>query len=249
MLIPPWVYLSQFTGMLGWGQTYLMWLHHGWASNPTWSASQIHNIYIKCLSTLISCEWVYGTTLSLIPPLTTESRVNFQEFLSGGPDLSGVVTSWLSLKPHLECFTNPYRIYKKCFCTLMSCEWVYGPTISLILPPLSLGSMMWLHHGWASNPLRLLPTSISYEYKYFSTSLISCEWVYGTSFTSLILPLSLSSLVGSIFRNFGVGADLSDVVTSWLSLKPHLECFTNPYHIYKVFPHLDKLWMGVWHNP
>ena len=45
----------------------------------------------------------------------------------------------------------------------------------------------------------------------------------------LIPPLSL---LESIFRNFRVGADLSGVVTSWLSLKPHLECFTNPYHIY-----------------
>ena len=97
----------------------------------------------------------------LIPPLSLLESI-FRNFRVGA-DLSGVVTSWLSLKPHLECFTNPYHIYIKCFCTLISCEWVYGPTISLILPPLSLGS---------------------------------------------------------IFRNFGVGADLSDVVTSWLSLKP-----------------------------
>ena len=48
-------------------------------------------------------------------------------------DLSDVGTSWLSLKPHLECFTNPYHIYIKCFCTLISCEWVYGTTLSLIL--------------------------------------------------------------------------------------------------------------------
>ena len=46
-----------------------------------------------------------------------------------GTDLSDVVTSWLSLKPHLELFTNPYHIYIKCFCTLLSCEWVYGTTL------------------------------------------------------------------------------------------------------------------------
>ena len=80
----------------------------------------------------------------------------------------------MSLKPHLECFTNPYYIYIKCFCTLISCEWAYGTTLSLI-PPLGLGS---------------------------------------------------------IFRNLEVGTDLSDVDTSWLSLKPHLECFTNPYNTY-----------------
>jgi hypothetical protein len=106
------------------GPTYLMWLHHhGWASNPTWSASQIHFIYIKCFCTLISCEWVYGTTLSLIPPLSLLGSI-FRNF-GVGPDLSDVVTSWMSLKPNLECFTNPYHVYVKCFCTLISCERVY----------------------------------------------------------------------------------------------------------------------------
>ena len=88
-----------------------------------------YHIYIKCLSTLISCEWVYGTTLSLIPPLSQGSI--FRTFRVG-TNLSDVVTSWLSLKPHLECFTNQYYIYIKCFCTLISCEWVYGMTLSLI---------------------------------------------------------------------------------------------------------------------
>jgi hypothetical protein len=127
-------------------------------------------IYIKCFCTMISCEWVYGTTLSLIPPLSLGSI--FRN-LGVGTDLSDVVTSEMSLQPHLECFTNPYYVYKKCFCTLISCEWVYGTTLSLILS------------------------------------------------------------LGSIFRNLGVGTDLSDEVTSWLSLKPHLECFINPYYIYK----------------
>ena len=90
-------------------------------------------------------------------------------------DLSDVVTSEMSLKPHLECFTNPYYIYIKCFCILISCEWVYGTTLLSLIPPLSLGS---------------------------------------------------------IFRNLGVRTDLSDVITSEMSLKPHLECFTNPYDIY-----------------
>ena len=100
----------------------------------------------------------------LIPPLSLLVLESIFRNFRVGADLSDVVTSWLSLKPHLECFTNPYHIYIQCFCTLISCEWVYGTTISPILPPLSLGVTM--------------------------------------------------------FRNFGVGADLSDVVTSWLSLKP-----------------------------
>ncbi len=63
----------------------------------------------------------------LIPPLSLLESI-FRNF-GVGADLSGVVTSWLSLKPHLECFTNPYHIYKKCFCTLIGCEWVYSGAI------------------------------------------------------------------------------------------------------------------------
>ena len=119
-----------------------------------------NHINIKSFCTLTSCEWVYGTTLSLILPLRLGSM--FRNF-GVGTDLSDVVTSWLSLKPHLDGFTNPYHIYIKCFCTLISCEWVYGTTLSLI-PPWVEGQftgnwgggppiyLMWLHHGWASNP-------------------------------------------------------------------------------------------------
>ena len=113
----------------------------------------------------------YGTTLSLIPPL---SQGSIFRNLEVGTNLSDVATSEMSLKPHLECFTNPCYIYIQCFCILINCEWVYGTTLSLI-PPLSLGS---------------------------------------------------------IFRNLGVRTYLSDVVTSEMSLKPHLECFTNPYNTY-----------------
>jgi hypothetical protein len=156
-----------------------MWLHHGWASNPLRLHPTSLSYVCKCFSTLISCEWVYGTTLSLILPLSLGAIVSF----GVGTDLSDMVTSWLSLKPHLDGFTNPYHIYIQCFCTLISCEWVYDTTLSPI-PPLSLGY---------------------------------------------------------ILRNFGVGTDLSDVGTSWLSLKPHLECFTNPCHVYiKCFCTLSR---------
>jgi hypothetical protein len=150
-----------------------MWLHHGWASNPLRLHPTSLSYVFKRFSSLISCEWVYGPGSI------------FRNF-GVGTDLSDVVTSWLSLKHHLDGFTNPYHIYIKCFCTLISCEWVYDTTLSPIL------------------------------------------------------PLSL----GKIFRNFGVGTDLSDEVTSWLSLKSHLECFTNPYHIY-VDPRMGTISLCV----
>ena len=104
-----------------------------------------------------------------------------------GTDLFDKVTSWLSPKPHLECFTNQYYIYIEYFCTLISC-----------------GLVIWPH----PQP--------------------------GT-------PLSLCS----IFRNVGVGTDLFDEVTSWLSPQTPLGVlykFTS--YIYKVFLQLHKLWIG-----
>ncbi len=156
-----------------------------------------------------------------------------------GTDLSDVITSWLSLKPNLECFTNPYHLHLKCFFTLISCEWAYGTSLSLI-PPLSLGSIFRNFGGLRTDLSDVVTSwmSLKPHLEFFTNpyhiyikcffTLISCEWVHGTTF-SLIPPLSL---VGSIFRNFWVRTDLSAVGTSWLSLKPHLECFTNPYHIY-----------------
>ena len=64
-------------------------------------------------------------------------------------DLSDVDTSWLSLKPHLECFTNPYNTYIKCFSTLISCGLVYGTTLSLIPH---------IYQGWVFGNLREGPT-------------------------------------------------------------------------------------------
>ena len=34
-------------------------------------------------------------------------------------------------------------------------------------------------------------------------------------------------------------------VMPWLRLKPPVECISHPYDMYKVFSHLDMLWMGI----
>ncbi len=149
-LMSPWVE-GQFSGILGWGPTYLMcgvftsWMslkpHLEYFTNP-------YHIYIQCFFTLIGYEWVYGTSISMIPQLSL--GLIFGNF-GVGTDLSDVGTSWLSLKPHLlECFTNPYRIYIKCFFTLISCEWVYGTTISLI-PPLTTESRVNFQEFWGGD--------------------------------------------------------------------------------------------------
>jgi hypothetical protein len=55
--------------------------------------------------------------------------------------------------------------------------------------------------------------------------------------------------VGVDFWEMRVRMSLSNVVMSWLRPKTTMECIPHPYHIYKVFQHLDMPWMGIWVCP
>jgi hypothetical protein len=49
-------------------------------------------------------------------------------------------------------------------------------------------------------------------------------------------------------RKIGVWLSLYDVVRLWLRQTPR-DCIPHPYWIYKVFEHLEMLWMGIWVHP
>jgi hypothetical protein len=55
--------------------------------------------------------------------------------------------------------------------------------------------------------------------------------------------------VGVNFRENGVWTSLYDVVVSWLRLQTPIDCIPHSYWIYKVFEHLEMLWMGIWVYP
>ena len=55
--------------------------------------------------------------------------------------------------------------------------------------------------------------------------------------------------VGVNFRKNGVYLSLYDVVRSWLRLQTPIDCISHPYWIYKVFDHLEMLWMGMLYIP
>ena len=56
-------------------------------------------------------------------------------------------------------------------------------------------------------------------------------------------------LVGVDFRENGVWPSLYDVAVSWLRLQTPIDCIPHPYWMYKVFEHLEMLWMGIWVYP
>ena len=57
----------------------------------------------------------------------------------------------------------------------------------------------------------------------------------------------LHVLVGVNFRKNGVWPSLYDVAVSWLRLQTPIDCIhTSILDVYKVFLHLEMLWMGIW---
>jgi len=84
-----------------------------------------YHMYIKCFSTLICCEWAYGSTLTLL------RLCNFRK-IGVGLSPSDVVMSWLRLQTPVDCIPHPYHIYTKCFSTLICCGWAFGCTLTLL---------------------------------------------------------------------------------------------------------------------
>jgi hypothetical protein len=90
------------------------------------------------------------------------------------------------------------------------------------------------------NPLRLHPTSISYVCKCFST-LICHAWACADT------PPK-STRVN--FQEFWGGG--RPIWCGYIMVEPRIPLgvlHKSISYIYKVFLHLDKLWMGIWHHP
>jgi len=88
-----------------------------------------YHMYHQSSSTLICCEWAYGSTLTLLRPCW--SGVNFRK-IGVGLSLSDVVMSWFRLQTPVDCIPHPYHMYTKCFSTLICCGWAYGYTLTLL---------------------------------------------------------------------------------------------------------------------
>ena len=51
--------------------------------------------------------------------------------------------------------------------------------------------------------------------------------------------------VGVNFKENEVLPSLYDDAVSWLRLQTPIDCIPHSYWIYKVFEHLEMLWMGI----
>ncbi len=90
--------------------------------NPMNCIPHPYHIYTRCFSTLICCEWAYGSTLTLL--CLCMGRGGFLEIWVGLSP-SDVAMSWLRLQTPVDCIPHPYCMYTKCFSTLICCGWAY----------------------------------------------------------------------------------------------------------------------------
>jgi hypothetical protein len=99
-------------------------------------------MYTKCFSTLICCEWVYGSTLTLL--CLCRSEVVDVLMIGVGLSLCDVVMSWLRLQTPVDCIPNPFGMYAKCFGILICFGWAY------VCAPLHWFLCKWglWCHGW-----------------------------------------------------------------------------------------------------
>jgi hypothetical protein len=115
----------------------------------------------------------------------------------------------------------------------------------------SLGKLSWAQESdvvmsWLRLQTRLecIPPHPCHIYTQCFSTLICRGWAYGCT-----LKLLRLCRLGGEFWKIGVGRSLSDAVMLWLRLQTHLESTPHPCHMYKVFQHLDMLWMGIWVHP
>ncbi len=126
------LYLCKWGGNLGklgcgWEQMVL-WCH-GWVykqlqtAYPT-SIPYVYKVFWH-LDMLWIDIWVHPYTVILV-----QMGVNFWK-VGVWVRANGVVVSWLRLQTALEGIPHPYRMYTKCFSTLICCGWTYGCTLTL----------------------------------------------------------------------------------------------------------------------
>ena len=90
--------------------------------------------YIRCLNTLNSCGWAYGSTLTPLPPQrfpqNWESSLN-HIWCKCGNDPTTLSFRGVNLS---NCIPHLCHTYIRCLNTLNSCGWAYGSTF-IPLPP------------------------------------------------------------------------------------------------------------------
>jgi len=176
--------------------------------------------------------WVHPYTVTPV-----QFRGGFSENWGRAEPKHVAMSWWLRLQTPMDCIPHPYCMYTKCFSTLICCGWAYGYTLTLLrrcrsgvdlwkigagLSPSDV-VMSWL---MLQTPVDCIPHPY-HVYKQCFSTLICCEWAYGSTLTLLHLCWS-----GVNFRKIGVGLSPSVVVMSWLRLQTPIDCIPHPYHMY-----------------
>ncbi len=164
-----------------------------------------------------------------------------------------IVISWLSLQTASEGIPHPYHMYTKCFSTLICCEWTYGCTLTLLylckcgwsFRKLGCGwgqIVLWFH-GWVYKQLQ----TASHIHTICKQSVLA-PWYAVDGHMGAPLLWYTGAGGGEFLESWGVGESkwcCGFMVEATNSFRRHCTSISLSY-VYKVFWHLDMLWMDIW---
>jgi hypothetical protein len=201
---------------------------HAWGSKPPQIASNIHIICIQSILTSYNdVEGHMGAPLTLLDGILLR-----WEWISRkiwvGRSRSNVVLSWLRLQTCADCIPHPCHMYTQCFSTLICCGWAYGCTLTLL---------RLCRSGVEFRKIELSPS----PRKWFCNVMVEAPNPLG-----VVHPTSMSYI--------------HSVSAPWYAVDGHMGVPLHCYACagqgwilgklrYKVFQHLDTLWMGIWVRP
>ena len=149
-------------------------------------------------------------------------------------------------------------MYSKCLRTLICCGWAYGSILILLHQSSRLGLDVDVGYlgvdlslsddvmpRWRLKPpMGCIPHPYDKHAKCLST-LTCCWWAYESTLTLRYPPESRVN-----FQEFWGGG--RPIWCGYIMVEPQTPLgvlHKSISYIYKVFLHLDKLWMGIWHHP
>jgi hypothetical protein len=193
-------------------------------------------MYKKCLSTLRCCGWALGVNLR-------ENGV--------WPSLYDIVWSWLRLQTPIYCIPHPYWMYTKHFSTLRCYGWAYGYTLMLyymcrwgwIWGKMGYGRacMMLRCHGWGCVP----PKTASHIHIGCIKS-VWTPWDAVDGHMDMRLCRITCAGGGEFGGKWGMTKPVWYCMIMVEAANPHWLHPTSMLDVWKVFEHLEMLWMGIW---
>ena len=218
-------------------------------------------IYTKCFTTLISYEWEYGSTLTLL--CLCRFGMDFRGYW-GRPEpewcFNAMVEAQTPHGVHLTSILDLYKVFYHLYMLWMgirvhpltllcpcNCGWSFGE-IGVDLSPSDVGMICLM----LQTPMDCI-LHLYWMYKKCFGTLVCYGWAYGCygwAYGFTLLLVCLLCWFGVDFQGYWGSPEPEGCCNVMVkALTPCVVHSTAILDIYKVFHHLDMLWMGIWVHP